>query len=72
MIEWDLRFLFKQTIVLYPFPALVTPFHRAVIIKGNPNNERNPPSYPFPAFMTPFPDMTFINEEVRDVSMKKS
>ena len=28
----------------YPLPALVTPFPRTFIIKGNANNERNPPS----------------------------
>ena len=35
----------------------------AVIIKGNTNNGRNPPSCPFPALMTRFPVIAFINNE---------
>ena len=42
--------------VLFPLPALVTPFPRTFIIKGNGNNGRNPLSSPFPLIV-------FINEE---------
>ena len=41
----------------YPLPALVTPFPRTFIIKGNANNERNPPSCSSPV-------IAFINEKV--------
>ena len=47
----------------YPFPALLTPFPRTLIIKCNPNNERIPPSRPFPVFLTHLPVIAFINEE---------
>ena len=49
--------------LLYSYPALVTPICRTFIIKGNANNGRNPPSCPFPTLMTPFPDILFINEQ---------
>ena len=39
--------------LLYSFHALVTPFPDIVfIIKGNANNERNPPSWYFSALVT--------------------
>ena len=49
--------------LLYPFPALATPFSRTFIVKGNINNGRNPVSFPFPALVTTFPDIAVINEE---------
>ena len=49
--------------LLNPLPALVIPFPRTFIIKGNANNGRNLFSCPFPAFLTPFQDIAFINEE---------
>ena len=42
--------------LLYPLPALLTPFPRTFVIKGNVNNGRILPSYPFP-------DIVFTNEE---------
>ena len=42
--------------LLYAFPALLTPFARTFFIKGNANDGRNPYSCPFPA-------IAFINEE---------
>ena len=56
---------------MYPFPALVTPFPRTFITKGNANNGRNPPPCPLPAIATPFcpfpplvtPVKVFIKEE---------
>ena len=42
--------------LLYYFPALLTPFPRTFFIKDNANNGRNPYSCPFPA-------IAFINEE---------
>ena len=42
--------------LLYSFPALLTPFARTFFIKGNANDGRNPYSCPFPA-------IAFINEE---------
>ena len=50
--------------LLYPFPALVALFPKTFIIKGNANNERNPPLCLLPALITLFPDIAFINEEV--------
>ena len=43
--------------LLFPYPALLTPFSKTFIIKGNANNRRNSPS-------GPFPDITFINKDV--------
>ena len=48
--------------LLFPLPALLTPFPRIFIIKGNFNNERIFPSCLFPAPLTPFPVIAFINE----------
>ena len=42
--------------LLYPLPALLTPFSRTITIKDNSNNGRNPPSCPFPV-------TAFINKE---------
>ena len=49
--------------LLYPIPALLTPFPRTFIIKGNADEGKNSPSCPFPALMTSFPDIEFLNEE---------
>ena len=46
-----------------PLHALVTPFPRTFVIKGNANNGRNPPFSPFPALMTSFSGIAFINDE---------
>ena len=51
--------------LLYSFPALVTPFPAKVFnIKGAAINVKNLPSFSFPPIMTHFPVITFINEEV--------
>ena len=51
--------------LLYSFPALVTPFPaKAFNIKGAAINVKNLPSFSFPPIMTHFPVITFINEEV--------
>ena len=44
-------------------PVLVTPFPRTSIIRGNANNERNPPFCTFPAVLTRFPVTALINEK---------
>ena len=44
-------------------PVLVTPFPRTFIIRGNANNERNPPFCTFPAVLTRFPVTALINEK---------
>ena len=49
--------------LLYPLPALVTPFSGTFIIKNSANNERNPPSCSLPYLLTLFPVIIFINEE---------
>ena len=49
--------------LLCPLPALLTPFHRTFIIKGNANNGIILPSCPFPAIVKPFPEKAFINKE---------
>ena len=41
----------------------MTPFSKALIIKGNDNNERIPPSRLFPALVTPLAVIALINEE---------
>ena len=38
-------------------------YHLYIIIEGNTNNRRIPPSSPFPALVTLFLDIAFINEE---------
>ena len=43
--------------LLYPLPALLTPFSKVFIIKVNANNGKNPPSFHFPV-------IAFFNEEV--------
>ena len=48
--------------LLFPLPALLTPFPRIFIIKGNVNNERIFPSCLFPAPLTHFPVIAFINK----------
>ena len=49
--------------VMVFFSAFITPFSRTFIIKGNANNEKNPPSCPFLALMAPFLVTAFISEQ---------
>ena len=49
--------------LLYPRPALVTPFSRTFINKGNAKNGRIPPYCSFPTLMTPFPATGCTSEE---------
>ena len=51
--------------LLYPFPALLTPFPRTFIVKGNANNGIIPSSCPFLVLVAHFPVIAFINEEAK-------
>ena len=54
------------SMLFFHFPALVTPFPRTFIIKGNANNRRIQPSCPL------FPDIAFINEEASSCTNKEA
>ena len=58
--------------LLYPLPALVTPFPRTFIIKVHANDGRNPSSFHFPALMTTFPVIAFINGEATGCSNEEA